>query len=201
MVECDIRVSLDGEIVLSHDNEVKDVHGNRFIISETTSTTLSEIDLGSGEGVPTLNSLVEIVKGSTGIMADMKCSGAYVERRVVEQLKPVSTDKKLVAGASRESRQFMKSLDNKLHVSLSLGAADRSELQSVEIDAFIQFMEADAVTWQYPLLNEKIVTALHAHGKSVFAWTVDEPSIMRALQNMDVDGIITNRVDLFNETF
>lgn len=201
MVECDIRQSLDGEIVLSHDNEVTDVDGNRHVISETNCATLSTIDLGGGEGVPSLQSLVESVNGLCGVMADMKCSGGDVERRVVDLLKPLVADRKIVAGANRESRQIIKHLDAELPVSLSLGANDRSKLQTDDLNSYIHSMEADAVTWQYPLLNAKIIRALHAQSKTVYAWTVDDISIMRALKEMDVDAIITNRPDLFMEIF
>jgi glycerophosphoryl diester phosphodiesterase len=44
-----------------------------------------------------------------------------------------------------------------------------------------------------------MVRAVHASGRQVHAWTVDDPAAMRALLDIGVDGIITDRADLLRE--
>src|SRR5689334_21128799 len=82
MVQCDIRQAADGVLVLAHDPAVTDRQGQRYEIVSETSDALARLDLGAGEGVPTLAELVEWAQGRCGVMADMKCEGSGVEERV-----------------------------------------------------------------------------------------------------------------------
>jgi glycerophosphoryl diester phosphodiesterase len=45
----------------------------------------------------------------------------------------------------------------------------------------------------YKFINQKKIDKLHAEGFEVKVWTVDEPSKL----HYKVDGVITNRPDLF----
>jgi glycerophosphoryl diester phosphodiesterase len=59
-------------------------------------------------------------------------------------------------------------------------------------------LEVDGVSWEYPLINAERVAALHSKGARVFAWTVDDLDTMRRLLACGVDGITSNRSDLFS---
>src|SRR5579871_437416 len=104
MVECDIRRSADGALVLAHDPHVTDTAGRTFEIAAQTAAALAALDLGAEEGVPTLQELVAWAQGRCAVMADMKCEGAEVETEVVEALAVLPVEAKLVPGAGAESR-------------------------------------------------------------------------------------------------
>ena len=87
MVECDVRRSADGVLVLAHDSIVQDTLGEIYEIARFDSTMLHSLDLGAGEGVPTLAELVEWATGaSLAVMADMKCEGDGIEVAVCTAL-------------------------------------------------------------------------------------------------------------------
>ena len=46
---------------------------------------------------------------------------------------------------------------------------------------------------------ERVIRRAHELGIRVIVWTVDDPAAMRALLDMGVDGIITDRPDLLRE--
>ena len=50
-----------------------------------------------------------------------------------------------------------------------------------------------------PVITPALVRALHASGRQVHAWTVDNPAAMQALLDIGVDGIITDRADLLRD--
>ncbi len=50
-----------------------------------------------------------------------------------------------------------------------------------------------------PVITPGLVRAVHASGRQVHAWTVDDPEVMHALLDMGVDGIITDRADLLRD--
>jgi len=196
MVECDIRQAADGVLVLSHDPHVTDVQNKRYKIAEHSSAELHSLNLGAGEGVPTLDELVAWSQGRCAIMADMKCEDNGIEAQVVRALAPLATDAKLVPGAGEASRRRFRALDPQLHLSLSLGNSASSLLEGSRFDAFVETIDTYAVTWEHSLLNASRIQKLHARGLKVFAWTVDDISIMQRLINDRVDGIISNRSDL-----
>lgn len=194
MVECDVRQARDGALVLAHDPAVTDMWGDTFMVAEQTSHLLGALDLGAGEGVPALTELVDWARGRCAVMADMKCGGGDVEARVIEALSALPPEEKLVPGASADSRRRFQALDPALPLSLSLGVAEASLLEAGDWEDLLSGVAA--VTWEYPLLDAGRIARLHALGRSVYAWTVDDLATMRSLIEAGVDGIISNRADL-----
>jgi glycerophosphoryl diester phosphodiesterase len=198
MVECDVRQAADGALVLAHDPDVTDVQGARYEIAAHPSADLRALDLGAGEGVPTLGDLVEWARDRCAVMADMKCAGGDVEAKVVAALSALPPEAKIVPGAGEESRRRFRALDPGLPLSLTLSLAERALVESADFPAWLARLDTEAVTWQYPLLNAERVAALHEYGLRVYAWTVDDLTDMRRLLADGVDGLISNRSDLFS---
>ena len=57
----------------------------------------------------------------------------------------------------------------------------------------------EAIPYHLALAKE-IVEDFHAHGVRVYPWTVDDPVEMLRQRQLGVDGLLTNRVDLMNQT-
>jgi glycerophosphoryl diester phosphodiesterase len=200
MVECDIRQAYDGELVLAHDPQVKDVHGRQYVIAEHSSDVLQGLDLGAGEGVPLLSELVAMVSGRGAIMADMKTEGGDVEERVVEALRGLPLEAKLVPGAAAESRARFLECDPTLPLSLSLNYLEIGAISRPDWLDWVVLQRVQAVTWQFPFITQQRVEALQSKKIQVFAWTVDSAETMHALLALGVDGIISNRVDMLTST-
>jgi glycerophosphoryl diester phosphodiesterase len=49
------------------------------------------------------------------------------------------------------------------------------------------------------VITPRLIRAVHAAGRQVHAWTVDDSVQMRALLDIGVDGIITDRADLLRD--
>lgn len=199
MVECDIRQSADGVLVLAHDETVTEREGAVFSVSEWSAERLHALDLGAGEGVPTLEELVAFLQGRCALMADMKCEGNGVEAGVVKALSPLSQGAKLVPGAGSESRSRFLALDPSLPLSLSLNVQEREQIEREDWLDWVVSQRVRAVTWQYPLLTPERVQGLQSRGLKVYAWTVDDREVMLQMRALGVDGIISNRTDLLCE--
>ena len=59
--------------------------------------------------------------------------------------------------------------------------------------------QADATTLHYKVISPAVLRHVHAQGGKVYAWTVDDIDPMRTLRAMGVDGITSNRPDLFRQ--
>lgn len=198
MVECDVRLSWDGALVLAHDPYVTDKGGRRWEVAAHSRDELRGLDLGAGEGVPTLEELAAFARERPcAVMADMKCEGSGVEAKVAAALSALSREDKIVVGASEEARKRFRAIDPELPLSYSRGAS--TPLSDAQFAAVLPAIDTDAVTWEHPLLIAGRIAALHERGLRVFAWTVDYANIMRRLIDDGVDGIISNRADLLQD--
>lgn len=205
MVECDVRLSRDGALVLAHDPAVNNLVGDERVVAEQTLAELAAFDLGAGEGPATLEQLVNWAQiTSMHLMVDMKCEGGLetgpVEKRIATLLSGLPRTCKCVSGASRESRQRFREADPDLSLLLSVGLGDA--LPNIDdtlnrILASWSELAADGVSWEHPLVTPERVAILHSKGARVFAWTVDDLETMRRLLACGVDGITSNRSDLF----
>jgi len=188
-IECDCRASADGIIVLAHDPHVIDSSGARFEIAAHTAARLASLDLGSDEGVPSLDELVSWANGRVGIMADVKVDGW--EREIGEALSPLRPESRIVPGAGPDGRRRFREMFPDLAISTTV---DRSYEST--FDELIAALDSDAVTPEYPMLTEERTARLHERGIKVYPWTVDDIESMHALIAMGADGIISNRADL-----
>lgn len=194
-IECDCRASKDGVIVLAHDPEVFEPETERIVhVHQATASELARLDLGKGEGVPTLEELVDwaVRHGQVGIMADVKDGGW--EKEIGALLEPLPADRKLVPGADMGGRQRFRMLYPGLPLSLTVNRMGLAALRG-----HLKTLDTEAVTFEYPLVTSQRVNLLHSQGIRVFAWTVDDLTAMQALMAMGVDGLISNRADLLAE--
>lgn len=59
---------------------------------------------------------------------------------------------------------------------------------------------ADFLTMEYSTVNRNFIDSAHADGKKVFVWTVNDEDAMSRMIFYGVDGIITDQMELLNET-
>ena len=205
MVECDVRLSREGAFVLAHDPEIRNPDGEKRIVAEYTLAELETFDLGAGDPPTTLCQLIDWAK-ATGmhLMVDMKCEGGPeagpVEKRIADLLSEIPREHKCVSGAGRESRRRFRHADPDLPLLLSVSREDTlpdTETFLNRIFAGWSEIDVDGASWQHPIVTAERVDALHNKGGRIFAWTVDDLPTMRHLLDCGVDGITSNRSDLF----
>lgn len=190
-MECDCRVTADGVVVLAHDPVVIDCEGRSHTVAECRADELARLDLGASEGVPRLDDLARwCADCGIGLFADVKVGGR--ERALLDALRPLATDRLVICGADGDTRAELRRLAPQVRLSITVDARHEAELvrRWREVDTY-------AVTFEAPLVTEERLAELHARGVRVYVWTVDDLDAMRRFAGMGVDGIITNRPDLF----
>jgi glycerophosphoryl diester phosphodiesterase len=194
MIEVDVRRCGDGSLVLAHDATLPGP-GGAVVIAAATVTELLRLDLGLGERILTLPAAIDLLRGRCALMIDLKGEG--FERELVAAIREGGLDPSevVIPGGTEGSRRAIRALDPELPLSLSLDASAGARLAP----AFLDAIDTDAVTWQHPLITRERVDHLRARGLTVYAWTVDDLETMRRVRAAGVDGIITNRPELFAE--
>src|SRR5205823_13139 len=190
----DVRRARDGALVLAHDEAVRG-GGRELAVAEHDLAALRALDLGHGERIATLAEALARVRDRCAIMIDLKGEGFEAELVDAIHASGLPYEQIVVPGGSDRSRAVLRSLDAKLPLSLSLDADWDARITP----EFIAGIDTDAVTWEHPLITAERVDRLHERGLFVYAWTVDDLAAMRRVIEAGVDGVITNRLELFAE--
>jgi len=79
-IETDLRLTLDNEIILFHDKNLKKHTGIDAKPEDLSILELKEFDMGRGEILPTLNELLELVEGKVTLILEIKYNAKTYER-------------------------------------------------------------------------------------------------------------------------
>jgi glycerophosphoryl diester phosphodiesterase len=191
--EIDVQLSLDGAVVVFHDEHVKGgVTGSSKKVSDCTLAELRRLGGDSREPIATLEECIAVVRGRTQLNIEMKDYGRSeaLPARVISVLR----EKDFVAGAKVCS--FSASLVNSaraIEPPLAVGyvletVADFSCLRDV---AFVS-VNHEAVTAGF-------VRSAHERKIEVHAWTVNTRPAMLRLLALGVDNLITDEPTLAKE--
>jgi len=80
-IECDVRLSGDGEVMIFHDHDLRRLCASALAVESTSAKILESQRLyDSGEHVPTLGQLLELVAGKVPLLVELKCRGGNAAR-------------------------------------------------------------------------------------------------------------------------
>jgi len=224
-VEFDVRPCLDC-LVLLHDDDLDHFTadqgqdqdpGRPRLASQASVEYLHSLDAGQGERIPTLEEVVDLLKGRVLMNVDLKAEGCEATLLEMLRRKGVMQDV-LISSLTPGSLRRIKELEPEVKTGLSY-PEDRHDLSSRPVlDPLIQILlrltraalpyrirgmmdraGVDAVMLNTEVLSPAVVERVRATGRRVFVWTVDDPQTMRRLHALGVDGITSNRPDLFGE--
>lgn len=191
-VEIDVQETADGEVVIAHDSDFMKLAGVDLKVWDATMPDLAEIDIGSwfdpayaGERTPTLRAVLEAAKGRGKVLIELKYYGHDValESRVAEIVEATGmADQVGVMSLKIPGMRKMHALRPDWPHGI-LAATALGDLSTLEAD----FLAVN--TGQVSLA---LIRRVHAQGRKLYVWTVDDPVTMVRMISMGVDGLITN---------
>ena len=225
MVELDVRLSLDGEVVVVHDATVSrttDWSGpGPGAVEALSYDELARLDAGhaftrdngqsfpyrgAGVQIPRLEDALEefpdllfTVEVKTAHPELVARTVAIVRRQAPGRVVLASADHATLVALRREAPELVTSFSGR-------EVRDFYLLSCVGLTGWMFRSPASLI--QAPLWSDhdrgrglhvvcpRLLRAAHASGRAVHVWTVNEPELMRALIAMGVDGITTDRPDL-----
>lgn len=190
--EIDVQETVDGVVILLHDEDLMRVAGVDRTIWEISYAELLELDVGSwfapqfaGERVPTLQEAIELARGRISLNIELKFNGhdQYLAERVVQILEDERfTDDALVSSLELEGLATVRNLNPSLRIGYMIYGT-RGDIASLDVD-FLSLSER--------LVTRSLVASLQRAGKEVHVWTVDDRRRMSNLLDFGVDNITTN---------
>lgn len=219
LIEFDVLALRDGTLVLAHSDDLAEVsHG----VARGSVLSLSLPELRSvAPALPTFDDACAFLAAEApgvGVQVDVKW--VDYESGVVETLRRHGlVGRTLVSSFFSRSLRAVGALEPELRLGLSypldrhgisrrraltpfVAASARALRRALpyRIGRWLESAGATVATLHYLLVSPAVVRACHARDAAVFAWTVDEPAVARALAAHGVDGVITNDPRIFAGT-
>jgi glycerophosphoryl diester phosphodiesterase len=183
--EFDVRCTRDQQSIICHGPKF-----HRVVIRRNTLERLRAACGSSRETPPTLEEMLERYGDAAFLNIEVKVRG--LEERVALAVKRAGLQRYFISS-------FLPSVVRKLHTldhSLVLGALAQTRWQLRRW----RLLPVAYVVPHYRLLSRRLVEKLHAAGKTVITWTVNERKQMLRAAEWGVDGIISDNTKLLVET-
>jgi len=200
-IELDVQLSRDGELMIFHDEELQRTTGEKGWLKGFTYSELRQLDASGvyhgeyGENrIPTLDEYLNLIVGSEVItFIELKNSMVCypgMEEKVAEHINNFGENERFILysanhhsvktfGEMMPDVPLLFSFDNWL---FNYGAYCRSH----GISNCMPYFRS---------LNPEVVAEIKLNGVSIYPWTVDQSDDMRAMLDLCVDGVLTNRPD------
>ncbi len=185
LAELDVMQTADGYIVCMHHWDVSRTTNGEGMVEELTLREIKALDAGSGQQVPMLSEVLDLVRGKIGINVDIKVPD--IEKQVLDLiLEKKMLESSIVSSFIHSSLSAIKDLNPAIFTGL---------LIEHEVEDFIDYVQqfsADAFHPNQSILTKEMVEGCHAAGLKVHVWTVNDESDMTMFLDWGVDGIITD---------
>ncbi|MER7949612.1 glycerophosphodiester phosphodiesterase family protein [Streptomyces sp. NPDC096079] len=198
-IENDVQPSKDGVPYILHDTTVDRTTDGTGAIRSLSSARLDGLDAGSwfapayaGVRVPTLAAqLADLRERGGKLLLEIKGphTRAQVARIVQEVRDQDMTDRVFVQSFDVASLVATHELAPELPLGLLRDTLDADPVAVARDLDLAAYNVGDSVLATRP----QVVADLHAAGVAVNVWTVDKPERWKALDELGVDGVITNR--------
>ncbi|MBM3386804.1 MAG: glycerophosphodiester phosphodiesterase [Betaproteobacteria bacterium] len=206
MFECDAKLSADDEVFLMHDATLERTTNGHGMAGQRSWHALSQLDAGgwhsrtyAGEPLLRLDHLARYCLANTLLLnieikptpGTERHTGEVVAREAArlwasQPVPPLlsSFETETLQGARTCAPQLPRALllddwwDGWFEQALALGCV--------------------AVVAHHPLWNTALLAQVHRAGMRCLSYTVNDESVARQLLALGIDGLISDRVDLFN---
>jgi glycerophosphoryl diester phosphodiesterase len=186
-VEFDVRASGDGEMVISHDDNLKKVFGKEARINETPLKDLKEL---TGNRIATLEEALRFIDGKAEkILIELKEVG--YESKVLDAIKKEKLgDRSIIISFHTTALAQIRSLDEKIETGLIYTKFKKPIETALELNA--QYLIP-----LYRFVHRRDVAKAHKSNLKVIVWTINSAIEAKLYIAKDVDGIATDKPGIF----
>lgn len=199
-LETDVHATLDGRLVAFHDPDLGRVTERQGRIAEMTFAEVRSVAVGGREEVPTLDELLDEFP-ECFFNIDLKAPGAV--SLLADTLTRHGASRRVCVGSFSRKRltRFRRALPQAVTAAsmpeVMAMAAGRVRRRAHRTEVVFQVPETYARgRIAVPLVTPRTIRAVHAAGRKVHVWTIDEADTMHRLIDWGVDGIVTDRPDV-----
>lgn len=209
MLELDIHVTKDGQLAVIHDPIMERTTSGSGLVHELTMNEIQAFDAGSwyadefsGQRVPTLQQVIDHVKGRAHLNVEIKTGGlkpnVIVYPDIVRMLLDVLEANDLVneVVVSAFHAPYLTEL-KRLRPEVRVAFLHHKPVS--DLFAMVTGEGFEGVHTAMALVDEDFVAQAHAHGVKVRPWTINDADTMAQAIKLGVDGICTDYPDILQQ--
>lgn len=192
-IELDVHLSLDGEIVVIHDEKIDRTTNGTGFVNQLSTKSLNTFLIENEHKIPTLKEVFDLVNRKCFINIELKSFDT--SEKVVALIEDYIVKKNwnytdfLVSSFDWNALQNLRFLNEQIPIGV---------LIETNLDlafAFAKFIKAEVLLPYFHLLNRENVIKLQEKGFKVIVWTVNEEEDIQKIKKLNIDGIISDFPD------
>lgn len=186
-VELDVRTSNDAHLIIIHDDNLKRVFAKDVRVSEATLEELKEL---TGNRIATLEEALRFIDRKVEkILVELKEVG--YEGKVLDVIrKEKLEDRVIIVSFHEEALAHVRNLDKKIETGLIYSKFKKP------IDAALK-LNAQYLVPLYRFVHRRNVAKAHKKNLKVIVWTINTTMEAQNYIAKDVDGIASDKPDIF----
>lgn len=192
MLEMDVHATIDGEVIVFHDDNVKSISKKKGEIDKMLLMEIKKLNLKNGEEIPMLREILEQFKGQCQFNVEIKARDAALPALdIVRELDML--DDVLFSSFNGPWLLKIKAREKKARL------ACISKDKKLNIIQVATSLKAEAIHPRDKITNKELIENAKEEELKIHVWTLDKPAAMKKFIDMGVHGIITNRPDVLTK--
>ncbi len=193
IIEMDVHLSIDGEVIVIHDEKINRTTNEKGQISKMTLEKIKTLKLKNGQEIPTLREVLERFKGQCQFLVEIKDKGAALSSYDIAKELDMLDD---IVFSSFYGPWLLNLKSKDKRVRIGFITKDKKQ-NNVQIASSLK---AEAILFDKNIATRDIIDEAKTEELDVYIWTLDKSKIMKKFIEMGVDGIITNKPDILVKT-
>jgi glycerophosphoryl diester phosphodiesterase len=204
IIEVDLQRTSDDILILIHDRKIDRTTDGSGDIGELTWKEVSQLDAGShfserfaAEGIPTLSSILEVaIDNDIALFLEMKNPSVYpgIEKQIQNAINKYQAKEYVtILSFDHEWLEMFQGLSPDIQTGLI--CYWKGNMTGVSPANYI------GVYWLSVIVDPTLIPRAHNEGLDVYVWTVNSPLLMKIMHWLGVDGMATDRPDIWLEVF
>ena len=205
-VETDIRLTKDGEVIVSHDANTRRTTGRNALISDLTLAEARSLDAGrqmgadfAGEKLPTLDELIETIPAGKRLFVEIKTGPEILPalektlartRASEKNIVLISFDLEVLRQAHQKWPQYttlwLVGYDGSRSVAQLIETARQAGLSGLDLSS----------SWPLDIASVKQIKAAQLQ---LHVWTIDDLAVAKRWIKLGADGVTTNQAGWMRE--
>ncbi|MBD0674554.1 glycerophosphodiester phosphodiesterase [Streptomyces sp. CBMA156] len=214
-LETDVHATADGVLVAFHDSRLDRVTDRTGAVAELPWETVRQARIGGAEPVPLLE---DLLGAFPGVRFNIDVKAAPAVGPLVEAIRRTDAWDRVCVGGFSDARLAAVRAAAGPRLATSLGPREVARLRLRSLaESFLPPFAARPLSRrpgapfaglcaQVPerhrgvrVVDRAFVRTAHRLGLQVHVWTVDDPTRIRALLDLGVDGIMADRIDVLRD--